>query len=198
MMKKWKCTVCDYIHTGDAPPDICPVCGVGAEKFVLLEEKSEKVDLQKVLYNTTYGLYVITSKNDDKINGMVANSFIQITSSPFRGLVGINKDNLTRELILESGVFAVSFLGTDNHFEVKRFGYNTGRNIDKFRKLDYKISDNVKCPVLNNSIGYVECEIEKENCIDFETHTLSIAKIIGGEILDKKEPMTYAYYRKTK
>lgn len=203
IMKKWKCKVCGYIHIGDAPPEKCPKCGVGSNKFILLEEEQtqlqeEKQAVQQILFNCTYGLYIITSFSGDKINGMTSNSFVQMTNNPLQGVIGINHEHLTSDFILDSGVFAVNFLSTDNHNEVKRFGYNSGRNIEKFKGFAYKTSEKLKLPVLLNSIGYIECEIQRDKCIDLGTHTLFVVNIVGGETLNKKEPMSYAYYRATK
>jgi len=210
-MKKWKCKVCQHVHTGENPPDKCPICGVSSKKFVLVDEVPDESDevpdeseeekqqaVQQILFNCTYGLYVITSFSGDKINGMTSNSFVQMTDSPLQGAIGINHDHLTSEYILDSGVFAVNFLGNDNHNEVKRFGYNSGRNIEKFKGLEYKTSEKLKLPVLTNTIGYIECEIQRDKCIDLGTHTLFVVNIVGGENLNKKEPMSYSYYRATK
>ncbi|MPW25711.1 flavin reductase [Alkalibaculum sp. M08DMB] len=202
-MKKWKCKVCQYIHEGELPPDICPVCGASSEAFELLTEEiqvseDEKQATQQILFNCTYGLYIITSFSGEKINGMTSNSFVQMTDTPLQGAVGINKNHLTSEYILDSGVFAVNFLGNNNHNEVKRFGYNSGRNIDKFKGIDYTTSEKLNLPVLTNTIGYVECEVQRDKCIDLGTHTLYIVSIVGGKNINKIEPMTYAYYRATK
>lgn len=196
-MKKWKCTVCGYVHEGEEPPSKCPICDAGSEDFELLNVQDEQ-SVQQCLFNMTYGLYVITSKKDNKISGMTSNSFVQMTSSPIQAVVGVNKENLSHDYINSSGVFIVNFLGNDNHFEVKRFGYNSGRNFDKFKKVEYKLGDKTQCPVLLNTIGYVECKINRDKCVDLGTHTLFVVDVISGEILNPKEPMTYAYYRQTK
>ncbi|WP_303859963.1 flavin reductase [Alkalibaculum bacchi] len=203
-MKKWKCRVCGYIHTGPNAPEKCPTCGVGSDKFDLMPEEvqqseKEKQAIQNVLFNCTYGLYVITSFNkDNKINGMTSNSFVQMTDTPMQAVIGINKNNLTSDYILESGVFAVNFLGTDNHNEVRRFGYSSGRDVEKFKNAQYKRSKNLKLPVLTNAIGYVECEIQKDRTQDLGSHNLFVVNVIGGEIFEAKDPMSYAYFRATK
>ncbi|MFZ7119986.1 MAG: flavin reductase [Eubacteriaceae bacterium] len=200
-MKKWRCKVCNYIHTGETPPKECPICGASADEFVLIEEsdnENNNQNIQKVLFNISYGLYVITSHKDDKINGMTSNSFVQMTSTPMQAVVGINKNNLTSEYILDSKVFAVNFIGNNNVFEVKRFGYNSGRNFNKFKNINYKSSEITNCPLLLNTIGYVDCEIIEDKCVDLGTHTLFVAKVIGGEIFNEDVPMTYAHYRTIK
>lgn len=200
-MKKWRCKVCNYIHTGETPPKECPICGASADEFVLIEEsdnENNNQNIQKVLFNISYGLYVITSHKDDKINGMTSNSFVQMTSTPMQAVVGINKNNLTSEYILDSKVFAVNFIGNNNVFEVKRFGYNSGRNFNKFKNINYKSSKITNCPLLLNTIGYVDCEIIEDKCIDLGTHTLFVAKVIGGEIFNDDVPLTYAHYRTIK
>ena len=201
-MKKWRCTKCNYIHTGDNPPDKCPICGVGSEKFELVEERPDDMPdekreaIQQLLFGVTYGLYVVSSIKDDKYNAMISNTFIQVTNMPLKASVCINKGSLTAEYIRDSGVFGVSILGKENHDLVGRFGYRSGRVLDKFKKMSYVIGENTGCPGLSNALSFVECEVEQT--IDLGTHYLFIAKVVGGEGFRNEEPMTYAYYRATR
>jgi len=199
--KKWRCTVCNYIHVGETPPDVCPVCGVGPEKFVLVEEVEDGLTdkkrdaLQTLLFNVSYGLYIISSIKDEKLNGMVSNTFIQVTSTPLKASVCLGKGTLTAEYVRESGVFGVSILGKDNHDLIKHFGYQSGRDVDKFKTLSY-ITGKTGCPGLLETLCFVECEVEQT--IDLGTHYMFIGKVVDGDGFSKDEPMTYAYYHATR
>jgi flavin reductase (DIM6/NTAB) family NADH-FMN oxidoreductase RutF/rubredoxin len=202
LSKRWRCIVCNYIHEGDNPPDKCPVCGVGPEKFVLVTEETidekKKRELQKICFNISYGLYVICSKDKDKFNGQTANSLFQITSEPIQVALGINKGNLTHEYIKKSGVFTVSILKRDNHDLVKHFGFQSGRDIDKMRNIKTKLGEKTGVPYVSNTLAYLECEVDWERTVEVDTHTLFIARVVGAGELKDGEPMTYAYYRATR
>ncbi|MDD3306990.1 MAG: flavin reductase [Acetobacterium sp.] len=199
--KKWRCTVCNYIHKGETPPAKCPICGVGPEKFVLVEEVDDgltdkkKDDLQTLLFNVSYGLYIISSIKDDKLNGMVSNTFIQVTDTPLKASVCLGKGTLTSEYVRASGVFGASILGKDNHDLIKHFGYQSGRDVDKFKTRNY-ITGKTGCPGLSETLCFIECEVEQT--IDLGTHYLFIGKVVDGDGFKKEEPMTYAYYHATR
>lgn len=200
---KWRCKVCGYIHEGPQPPEKCPLCGVGPDQFEAIEEeaveempKEEKEALQTLLFNISYGLYVISSKDGERINGMTSNSFIQVTDTPLRGSVCINKGTKTAEMISASGVYGVSILGQDNHNLVTHFGFQSGHTVDKFKDMDYIIGEKTGCPGLKDALCFIELEVEKK--IDLGTHYMFIGRVVGGEKLKDSEPMTYAYYRATR
>ena len=119
MEKQWRCTVCGYIHNGENPPEICPICGVDASFFELITQSDEpkiatniksvakpvmeqpdnEKAIRQALYRISYGLYIITSQAEGRDNGQCANTCFQITSDPARLAIGINKLNFTHELI---------------------------------------------------------------------------------------------------
>jgi flavin reductase (DIM6/NTAB) family NADH-FMN oxidoreductase RutF/rubredoxin len=151
----------------------------------------------KALHKINYGLYVITSKNNGKFNGQIVNTVIQVTSDPPQILVCINKQNLTHQFISESKVFAVSILSKETPLKfIGNFGFKSGRDIDKFKDVNYKIGKTGAPILLENSVGYLEAELV--NTIDVGTHTIFVGKVINAEILSDKEPMTYAYYYEIK
>jgi flavin reductase (DIM6/NTAB) family NADH-FMN oxidoreductase RutF len=199
--KKWRCTVCNYIHVGDTPPDKCPICGVGPDKFVLVEESpgdlpdQKRDEIQKLLFNVSYGVYIISSIKGEKINAMVSNTFIQVTNMPLQGSVCLGKGTLTAQYVKESGVFGVSILGKNNHDLIKHFGYQSGRDVDKFKDISF-VAGKTGCPGVLDSICFVECKVE--HTIDLGTHYMFIGKIVDGDGFSKEEPMTYAYYHATK
>lgn len=206
-MKKWKCTVCGYIHTGDAPPETCPECGVGPEFFVevenvILEEEpnltaEEKEAAKKAIYKISYGLYVVGAPKEGKINAQVCNTAFQITSDPMRVAIGINKGNLTAEHIQASGVFSINILGMESHALVRRFGYRSGREFDKFKGIKYT-TGKTGAPLLDDCLAYLDCRVMQDKIVDCGTHWLFVADVVGGKLHNNADPMTYDYYRKTK
>jgi flavin reductase (DIM6/NTAB) family NADH-FMN oxidoreductase RutF/rubredoxin len=206
--KQWKCVVCEYIHVGDEPPEVCPVCGVGKENFVLLDSNMQGMLIQAIaeategtarasLEKLSYGLYVLTSINGSAINGQCVNTVFQLTSQPPRIAVCLNKNNVTHEFVIASGVFAVSVLGRDHFNKVAVFGYQSGRNVDKFAEVNYVKGQN-GCPILSDCIAYLEAQILPDKMVDVGTHTLFVADVTSGSMATKDEPLTYAYYRANK
>jgi len=151
----------------------------------------------KTLYKISYGLYIVSSKTDKNFNGQIANTVFQITSDPPTIAVSINKQNLTHEFIQESKVFTVSILSQETPQKyIGHFGFKSGRQLDKFKDMNYKIGVTGAPIVLENTIGYLEVEVI--DSLDVGTHTIFIGKVVDTEITKEWEPMTYAYYHKVK
>lgn len=200
---KWRCTVCNYVYEGPNPPEKCPLCGVGPDKFVPVEEpaatstdRSEYDRLQSLLFDCSYGLYIITAADGDHRNGMASNSFIQVTSEPLRGSVCINKATKTCEMILKTRQFGVNILGQTNHDLVAHFGFQSGHKVNKFADQSYESGSVTGCPALPQTLTFMEFSVE--NTLDLGTHIMFIGNLVGGKKFNKGEPMTYAYYRATK
>lgn len=207
-MAKWRCTVCDYIHEGPEPPETCPVCGVDASFFVKVEEAPDNEcqdAIKKALRHITYGLYVVASRQGEKINGQCANTVFQITSSPVTIAMGINKNNLTHQYIEDSQVFSVSILSSSGLELVRNFGFRSGRDADKFDGIDYDMGA-LGVPLLKNCLAALECTVV--GSMDLGTHTLFIGKVTcaragdAGQSMTRSgsvgEPMTYAMYHRIK
>jgi len=152
----------------------------------------------KSLFNLNYGMCIVSSKKDSISNGCIVNTVFQVTPEPPMIAISVNKQNLTHEYIAESKVFAVSILAEHTPLEfIGRFGFKTGRNIDKFQGLSCRKGVTDAPIVLDNVMGFIEAEVR--DAIDVETHTLFIGKIIAAETIDEgKIPMTYTYYRDVK
>lgn len=151
----------------------------------------------KTFHKISYGMYVISSKKGDKFNGQIANTVFQITSEPPSIAVSINRQNLTNEFIKESKVFIVSILSKETPMKfIGHFGFKSGRELDKFKDMNYKVGVTGAPIVLENSIGYLEVEVI--DAIDAGTHTVFIGKIVDAEVIKDEEPMTYAYYHEIK
>ena len=151
----------------------------------------------KTLYQLSYGMYVVTSVKGGKLNGQIANTVFQITSEPPTVAVSINKQNLTHEFIRESHVFAASILSQDTPLSfIGDFGFKSGREVDKFKGVNYKTGKTGAPVVLDNALGYLELKVINE--LDAGTHTIFVGELVEAETLKSGEPMTYAYYHKVK
>ena len=151
----------------------------------------------KTLHKISYGLYVVSSKRDEKFNGQIANTVFQVTSEPPTIAVSINKENLTHEFIRESKVFTASILAKETPMEfIGKFGFKSGRELEKFKDVSHKVGVTGAPIILENTIGYLEAEVI--NSLDAGTHTIFIGKVVAAEIVKKEEPMTYAYYHEVK
>jgi len=149
----------------------------------------------KTLRKISYGLYIVSSKEDSKLNGQIANTVFQLTAEPPTVGVCINKQNLTHEFIKSSNVFAISILSKETPMKfIGLYGFKCGRDIDKFKDVDHKIGKTGAPIVLENTIGYLECEVI--GSMDAGTHTLFVGKLTDAEIIKDGEPLTYEYYHR--
>ncbi len=150
----------------------------------------------KALYNLSYGVFLLGTKTaDGKINACITNTCFQAANGPTRLAISVIKQNLTCEMIEESGVFALSLLDKSCSFDtIKRFGYQSGRNADKFSGFEYQTAEN-GCPYISKEACSV-IEAKVCNKLDLGTHMLFIAEVTEAKLLSDKEPLTYAEYQK--
>lgn len=203
-MKKWRCTVCGYIHTGDTPPEVCPECGVGPEFFELIGEvenpalsPEKKAAILPAIFKISYGLFVVTSVHEGKINGQICNTVFQVTSEPLIVALGVNKSTYTHELIQNSGIVGISTLGPEHVDLVRRFGYSSGRQMDKFAGVEF-ILGSTGAPLIKGAVAHLEGHIRSEQSVDLGTHTLYTMDVLDGKLLTDVDPLTYAQYRAIK
>ena len=146
---------------------------------------------KKVLRNLSYGVYVVTTKDNDKNVGCIANSVMQVTSSPSIVAISINHDNYTNKCIKENNTFAVSILKEDSNPNIiGEFGFKSSKDTNKFEGIDYKVEDNI--PIINDSCGYFICKVI--NTVETSTHTLFLGEITNMDGFTNDNPMTYKYY----
>ena len=149
----------------------------------------------KILRNMSYGVYIVGTMDGDRPTGCVANSIMQITSSPATVAASINHDNFTKECIDKHGYFSFSILSVDSPVElIGKFGFQSGREINKFDGVDYEMIGNV--PVLKHTCGYITCKVVDK--METSTHTVYLGEIVEANIYDdnKAVEMSYAYYHK--
>lgn len=146
-------------------------------------------------FKISYGLYLVSTQFEGHKNAYIANTVFQITAEPARFAISCHKDNLSSGLISSSGKFAFTILesNTDQSL-ISRFGYKSGREINKFEDVEY-FETELGNPILKqNAIAYFECEVEQT--VDIGTHKLFIGLLKANEMLDaSKEPLTYADYK---
>jgi flavin reductase (DIM6/NTAB) family NADH-FMN oxidoreductase RutF len=148
---------------------------------------------RRAFRDLSYGLYIVTSRDGERLNGQIANTAIQVTSDPARVAVIINKQNLTHEYISNSKVFAVSVLDeTASMIFIGPFGFRSGREIDKLSKVEFK-EGVTGCPlVTEHALSVLEAKVIDE--IDLGTHTVFIGNVLSAEVLREGRPLTYQYY----
>ncbi len=145
----------------------------------------------KVFHDISYGMYIVSSKNDKNV-GCVINTLTQITSVNPTVSISLNKENFTNEVIKKTKKFGISILSEKTNSNViSKFGFSSSRENDKFDGIDYEEIDGVPV-VLENICGYLICEVEK--IIDEGTHDVFIAKVFNAKKVNQLVPMTYSYY----
>ncbi len=149
----------------------------------------------KALFKIGYGLYLLSVLDNGRDNACVTNTLIQVTSSPCLVTIAVNKQNLTHDMILSSGKFNVSMLTESAPFDIfKQFGYQSGRNVDKFAGRTLKRSPNGLVYFDENVNAWLSGKVISST--DLPTHTLFLAEVTDAEVLNDEESVTYSYYQK--
>ena len=146
---------------------------------------------RKVLRNLSYDVYVVTTKDDDKNVGCVANSVMQVTSNPITVAISINHDNYTNIIIKKNGKVGISILkeNTDANI-IGTFGFHSSKDVDKFNNVKFKEIDEI--PVLEDTCGYMICKVI--DSMESETHTVFLLEVINSGDYSEANPMTYKFY----
>ncbi len=145
----------------------------------------------KILRDLNYGVYVIGSKDNERLVGCIANSVMQITSDPATIAISINHDNYTNECIKKTNKFSISILNEESNPEIiGTFGFHSSRDTDKFANIAHTEVDDL--PVVTDTNGYITCELI--STLETSTHTIFLGKIISCAKTDTKNPMSYQYY----
>ncbi|MBQ9989989.1 MAG: flavin reductase [Lachnospiraceae bacterium] len=149
----------------------------------------------KALFQLTYGLYVLTAAKDGKQNGCIINTAGQVTNTPNRIQIAVNKANYTHDMILETGEFTVSMLSQEASFDLfKRFGFQSGKDVDKFEGFSgFAKGANGINYITEGCNGYISGKVEQTLYLD--THTLFIASITDMDVLNNVPSTTYSYYQ---
>ena len=131
------------------------------------------------LFRIGYGLYVVTSNDGKKDNGLIVNTVTQLTDNPYRVAVNINKANYSHHVIQQTGIMNVNCLSTEAPFSVfEQFGFQSGRSTDKFAGQNAFMS------------------LKVENYVDLGTHGMFICSVTEARVMSDQDTMTYTYYQK--
>ena len=164
--------------------------------YMARQEKTVNKNDMSALFKIGYGLYVITTNDGRRDNGMIVNTVSQVTNSPNRIAVCINKQNYTHHVVQQSGVMNLNCLSVEAPFSVfERFGFQSGRNVDKFDGSDFEVlrSDN-GLRFLSKYINAM-MSLKVESYVDLDTHGMFICTVTEARVLSDKETMTYNYYQ---
>ncbi len=165
---------------------------LGREYLAKQDATANKNDLT-ALFKIGYGLYVVTSNDGKKDNGLIVNTVTQVTNTPNRVAVTINKENYSHHVIKQTGIMNINCLSTEAPFAVfETFGFKSGRNTDKFAECEPLRSDNglVFLPRYINSF----MSLKVESYVDLDTHGMFICSVSEARVISDRETMTYTYY----
>ncbi len=154
---------------------------------------SENIDIS-ALFKIEYGLYVLTTSDGSKDNGCIVDAVMQVTSTPVRVAVAVNKDNYSHELILKTGKFNLNCLVKDTPFNTfKNFGFRSGRDADKFDGFEFWRSENGIPVLIENVNAFISLNVASTT--DLGTHTLFVCDVTCAKEISDEETITYSYYR---
>ncbi len=157
-------------------------------------DKADKNDLT-ALFNIGYGLYVVTSNDGKQDNGLIVNTVTQVTNTPNRIAVTINKQNYSHHIIKQTGVMNVNCLSVEAPFSVfEKFGFVSGRVKNKFEGEEVLRSDNGLVFLKQYINSFMSLKVE--DYVDLDTHGMFICSVSEARVLSDKETMTYTYYQK--
>lgn len=144
-----------------------------------------------VFRNFSYGVYLVSTLDGTRPTGCIANSIMQITSSPATIAVSMNHENFTNSCIESSGLFSVSILSeSSDPGIIGQFGFQSGKTVNKFDSVPY---ETIGClPVVTDACGYVTCKVIDK--LETSTHTVFLGEVVDGDVLKEEPAMTYAYY----
>jgi len=146
------------------------------------------------LFTLNYGLYIVTSHLDERLNGQVSNTVMQVTDTPPRLAACINKQALTHQFMSESGTFAVTVLSESAPMAlIGLFGFRSGRDTSKLSQVHHDPGV-TGCPIIRDH-ALAGMDVRIEHAVDCGTHTVFVGEVIGARIVAQGKPMTYAYYR---
>ncbi len=149
----------------------------------------------KAMFKLSYGLFVLTARQDGKDNGCIVNTVEQVTAEPLRITVAVDKTHLTHDMIKATGRFNVSILSELAQMDTFRhWGFVSGRDVDKMIGVTYSRSENGLVYLTDQTNAYISGKVIQE--IDLGTHTLFIADVEAAEVLAPDErSVTYAFYQ---
>lgn len=152
----------------------------------------------KAMYKLSYGLFVCTAKDGDKLNGCIINTAVQVASEPNTISIAVNKANFTHDMIKKTGVCNISVLSEKADFATfKHFGFQSGRDVNKFGSdlpsSDYEIAENGIPYITKGTNAYFSLKVKSET--DLGSHTLFICEPVFMTVLSEDKSCTYEFYQ---
>ena len=145
------------------------------------------------LHKLSYGVYIVSLWDEDRPTGCVANSAMQITSSPATIAVSINHNNYTNKCAAKSGRLALNILSEKtNPAIIGTFGFQSGKDVNKFESVDFEEINGL--PIIKEACAYLTCKVIDK--METATHTVFLCEVDDADVLNGNEPMTYAYYHR--
>lgn len=147
----------------------------------------------QAMFKLGYGLYVLTARQDGKDNGCIINTVMQITDDPKQIILGVNKENLTHDMVLQTGIFNVSVLTQEAVFWIfQHYGFQSGRDVDKFANIPESRTENGLRYVEGCTNAVISGKVVSTQ--DCGTHTLFVAEVTDAKVLSETPSATYQYY----
>ena len=149
---------------------------------------------KEAMYKLTYGLFMLTTTDGQKQNGCIVNTVMMLTDNPKRIVVFVNKSNYSEELLRKTKIFNVSVLTEKTPFDIfKQFGFQSGRDVDKFEGGRYETSANGLYYLPDYANAVLSGKVV--DCYDYDTHTLFVAEVTEAKTLNSDKSVTYEYYQ---
>ena len=175
--------------------DISALCQALSVDYLARDEKKANKNDMKALFSIGYGLYVVTSNDGKKDNGLIVNTVVQLTDNPFRVMVSINKDNYSHHVIKQTGIMNVNCLNIETPFKIfQQFGFQSGRNIDKFKNEKEVLRSDNGLVFLSRYINAF-FSLKVEDYKDLGTHGMFICSVSEARVINNVDTMTYTYYQ---
>ena len=163
-------------------------------EYLAQQDATANKNDMNALFNIGYGLYVVTCNDGKKDNGLIVNTVSQVTNTPNRVAVTINKANYSHHIIKQTGIMNVNCLTEEAPFAVfEKFGFVSGRNVDKFANTEVLRSDNGLVFLPRNINAFMSLKVEQY--VDLGTHGMFICSVTEARVLSDKKTMTYTYYQ---
>ena len=177
----------------DSRAQIDALAGELCQEYLARQDATADKNDLTALFNIGYGLYVVTSNDGQRDNGLIVNTVTQVTNTPNRVAVTINKENYSHHIIRQTGIMNVNCLDISAPFSIfENYGFRSGRTADKFQDVPELRSDNGLrfLPMYINSF----MSLKVEDYVDLGTHGMFICTVTEARVMSDKETMSYAYY----
>lgn len=191
---KYKCLICgEVFEIPEGGEVVCPVCYASGDVIQPMGVEALPTGDSTAVYNIGYGLYVVTSNDGKRDNGMICNTVVQLTSDPIRLLVSINKANYTHDIVKNTGIMNVCPISESAPFGIfERFGFKSGRDADKFDGCAFLRSENRLAVPTENVNSYMSLKVESYQ--EVGTHGIFVCVMTESGKLNNDPTMSYSYY----